>query len=267
MLTYTKNQLLKLSKAEIIMIARKLKIKNYSRKKKIQLINAVMKAINSASETKQSVDISTSSAVGGASSDSVGSSANQETEHINPEPRFDLGKMPEHPPVKKYSELPDSYGDNRLVILPINPHYAMAYWEFTEEFINAKITENGVDQSQIDWVLRLYRLLDFHDKNAPANELKDYILYGMTKKYYLDIPAPGFKYFLDFGMKDQKGNFYQIARSNTVNIPLPEIRQSGNEEWGMPDGQKFVQVADSGSSSKIWERMVTEKGPSSSGTR
>lgn len=243
---YTKEKLSELKRADLVEIAKKLQIKNYSRKKKTQLISAiikeqdaeVMKTVKDKKEKTPQVSKRKilKEEMEKLDSDHKEFSQSEEIVKEVSDSRFDLGKIKEHPSLKRYEELPDSYGDNKIVLLVRDPQMIMAYWELTPDFLSDKLNETGLHDQSVEFMLRLNRI-----NGSPRHW--DYPLYTMTRNYYIEVPESGKSYQVDFGVKTPGGDFVTLIRSNIVNVPRETMSSLVDEQWmTLADEESFREL-------------------------
>jgi len=235
---YTKEKLAELKRADLVEIAKKLQIKNYSRKKKVQLINAVIKAQDIKGEASATPKKKEVAAVAQKKSlkDEIEKLDSDHKEYTRSEDvgqevsdsRFDLGKIKEHPSLKRYEELPNAYGDNKIVLLVRDPQMVMAYWELTPKYLSQKLDEAGLGEQSVDFILRLYQV-----DAVQGHTIRhyDYPLYTMTRNYYFEVPESGKSYQVDFGVITPSGDFVTLVRSNVVSVPRETMSPEVDEQW------------------------------------
>ena len=114
---------------------------------------------------------------------------------------------------ERLPELPDSYGDNRIVLMPRDLSWLFTYWDLTAEYKEAARAAGGSVQA-----LRLYDVTgsDFDGTNAHAmieHECADW-----ARSWYIPTPAPDRDYVVEIGYRggDQ---WFPLARSNRVSVP------------------------------------------------
>ncbi|RMD45603.1 MAG: hypothetical protein D6834_03465, partial [Aquificota bacterium] len=121
MTRFTKKELENLKRIDLVQIAKDRKIKNYSRMKKTQLIRAILKSQEQAPDkSKKSMKTAESKKI----KEKVLQAELKKQEasvkkHVeaeptdytdSPESRYDLGKIKEYPSLKRYQDLPETYG-------------------------------------------------------------------------------------------------------------------------------------------------------------
>ncbi len=101
--------------------------------------------------------------------------------------------------------LPESYNEDRLVILVRDPYLAYAYWDFSKKTIK----DFGLDKEGSKIIIRTYDIeKKFFDLELPAQ----------MRNCYFQLPHPGKKYYSEIGVV-RNNKFIPIARSNEINVP------------------------------------------------
>jgi len=136
----------------------------------------------------------------------------------------------------KEFRFPPGYGDNKIVLLIRDPWWIFAYWEVLrckEEGIIRKIESNGDVSAKS--VLRVYDVtgVNFNGKNA--NSFFDIDLKGSATNWYINVGTPDRSWVVDIGIVSKRGDFYLLARSNSVRTPRFGISDQLDAEWMMPE--------------------------------
>ncbi|PZO20027.1 MAG: Rho termination protein [Leptolyngbya foveolarum] len=112
------------------------------------------------------------------------------------------------------SELPDGYGESRIVLLPRDPQWAYAYWDIPHEH-KQELRQQGGDRL----ALRFYDVTDV-DLNAQApHSLQQYDCGEVAREWYLPIPVSDRDYTLEIGYICNDGRWLVLSRSASVRIP------------------------------------------------
>jgi len=125
-------------------------------------------------------------------------------------------------------ELPPTYEKDKLVLMPVNPHWIHAYWDFSPQTL--RLIESLSPGSQV--VLRLHDVtyIIFDGTNSHRTfEVGVDVRY--TRNYYFNVPTAGADYLLELGYKDPNGNFVVLMRSNVCRVPRNFPSPSTRERW------------------------------------
>ena len=121
------------------------------------------------------------------------------------------------PSIRSQGILPEKYGANRVVLLPVAPGKVHVYWEFVlqqpcfagRDSCNQPFS--GDDPRRTRAVLRFYQVAD--KAEAPYLDLE---VDSYSGNRYVDIPTTGGVYVVAFGFKAATGDFFPAIRSEAV---------------------------------------------------
>jgi len=125
-------------------------------------------------------------------------------------------------------ELPDSYGETRVVLLMVDPYLVHAYWEVSPDTLREAKSRIG-DSAQA--VLRFYEASGSFDVDVDLR----------ARNWYVSLWSADKSYRVDLGLRD--GGFVRLARSNVVSTPpaLPRVDA----------GERFMRVGAPGTPAEI----------------
>ncbi|MFH1873939.1 MAG: DUF4912 domain-containing protein [Pseudomonadota bacterium] len=152
------------------------------------------------------------------------------------ESKFNIG-VPENAQAIPLYELPGEYHKDRAVILTISPDFVFAYWGVCQQSMqdaiskighNAKLTLRFYDISQVDQV-----------SNAPCWDVE---VFDRLGNWYLRLDYPEQKLYMEVGLKNEAGYFYNLSHSNIIKLPRRFIAPPKPLKWMVvsPDGQKVI---------------------------
>lgn len=155
--------------------------------------------------------------------------------------RIEDSKYYAGPVVQKFEsarpfELPQGYGDNKIVLLVRDPYWIYSYWEMSLSRIAEIKREIGPDVfSSSREFLRVY--------NVDNWDAFDIEVTGSAKNWYINVPQCNASYCADIGFKTPDGRFIAAARSNTVTTPLDRMSDVIDEQWMIPDWDKMYSLS------------------------
>lgn len=154
-------------------------------------------------------------------------------------------------PIKEDLTLPDTYQKDKLVAMPVNPHWIHFYWDFSEENL-ALLKSHEVAKV----VLRVYDVtyIEFDGTNAHRTFEISIDPFNL-KNYYLNIPVPGAHYLGEIGYYDIKGGYKVLMRSNLCKIPVNSPSQSTRERWMDLRKRRRIVMPSGGMLTPIVERI------------
>ena len=130
--------------------------------------------------------------------------------------------------------LPERYGEDRLVILPRDPHNIFAYWEIspqTREALERRAAEEG--RPEINFCLRVYKYA--WSEEEAVEGFFDIEVSGDNNNWYIEVPDADRYYHVELGWKTPQSSFRSLLRSNLIRTPRDSISDLIDENWQLPD--------------------------------
>ena len=112
------------------------------------------------------------------------------------------------------SELPDGYGESRIVLMPRDPQWAYAYWDIPNEHKQELRNQGGRRLA-----LRFYDVTDIDINYQSPHSLQQYECGEMSREWYLPIPVSDRDYAVEVGYICDDGRWLMLSRSVPVRIP------------------------------------------------
>ena len=185
-------------------VASEYKISRYSRMRKAQLLASITEAIKKTEEEGFSQN----------------QSATQEEQQVKAK-KFEVGQedslsLRENLASvdRDLGELPDGYGESRIVLMPRDPQWAYAYWDVPNAH-KEELRRQGGQQL----ALRIYDTTDIDINNQAPHSVQEYLCDEMAREWYLPIPVSDRDYVADIGYRCADGRWLVLARSASVSIP------------------------------------------------
>jgi len=117
------------------------------------------------------------------------------------------------------SDLPRAYGRSRLVVLPIDPYHAHAYWEVTlEDRIALNELWSAGPEAERTWVLRFHDITQVEFDGTNAHHRFDVPVFASARSRYVDFWSPGRSYLVELGVLTG-GAFFPACRSKPLHLP------------------------------------------------
>lgn len=136
-------------------------------------------------------------------------------------------------PASNGFELPERYGEDKLVLLVRDPWWIYAYWEVTPE--HEKEVSDLVMRHGSAIQAKVLRVYDVTDKNFPKHHSFFDIEIGFSNNWYVDVGAPDRQWVAEVGFRTRDGRFFALVRSNVVRTPRFGVSDVLDEEWLLPD--------------------------------
>lgn len=126
-------------------------------------------------------------------------------------------------------DLPDNYGDHRLVLIARDPRWVFCYWETDPAKREEGYRKLGKSPGQTRWILRVYSLPA--DKKGARTIFADLGVDFSSCKTYLELFPSGAAFSAELGLMDQQGNFAAIVASNRIELPPDRPSENFDERW------------------------------------
>lgn len=127
--------------------------------------------------------------------------------------------------------IPFEYGKNRIVLLIVDPKFVFIYWEVQSDRMHEAVSKIGHNAK-----------LTLRFKNLETNNVWDVSIYERVGNWYLKLDHPEQRLAVDVGMKNDRGDFYSLATSNTMKLPRAGLAPRGPIKWMLvlPTGEKLI---------------------------
>ena len=183
-------------------VASEYKISRYSRMRKAQLLSSIKEAIKKAEQTRF-----------------IQNSSDMQEEQQVKVSKFEVGQEEDSMAAlasvdEDLGELPDGYGESRIMLLPRDPQWAYAYWDIPSEH-KEELRRQGGQQL----ALRIYDVTDIDINSQAPHSVQEYLCDEMAREWYLPIPVSDREYVADIGYRCADGRWLVLARSANVSIP------------------------------------------------
>ncbi|AGY60280.1 DUF4912 domain-containing protein [Gloeobacter kilaueensis] len=111
-------------------------------------------------------------------------------------------------------DLPDGYGESRIVILPRDPQWAYVYWDVPNEHREELRRQGGQQLS-----LRLYDVTDLSFNGYNSHSVQEFPIDELAREWYLPISISDRDFVVDIGYRAADSRWLVLARSASVRIP------------------------------------------------
>ena len=112
------------------------------------------------------------------------------------------------------SDLPEGYGESRIVLMPRDPQWAYVYWDVTNEHKEELRRQGGYRLA-----LRFYDVTDIDFNSQTSHSVQQYECDEIAREWYLPIPVSDRDYGVEIGYICGDGRWLVLARSAPVRIP------------------------------------------------
>lgn len=155
--------------------------------------------------------------------------------------KFYMGEVP-WPVAPTPRELPGGYGDNKIVLMVIDPWWAHSYWEVSRDKVQEGLRVLGTTLDDTKSVLRVYDVTGLEGTERSHHSF-DIELKGLANSWYLHLNTPDRSHRVDIGLLTREGKFFCLARSNTVTLPRASMSDVIDERWLSQDFEKLYALS------------------------
>lgn len=174
-------------------------ISRYSRMRKSQMISAIQSMQRNSSSPTPSRTLEAQEEVGAAKFQ-LGQASFSSTALAS----VDVG----------LADLPEGYGESRVVLLPRDPQWAFTYWDIPNDHKQDLRRQGGQQLA-----LRLYDVTDLSLDYQSPHSIQEYPCDELAREWYLPIPVSDRDYIVDIGYRTADGRWLVLARSTPVRVP------------------------------------------------
>jgi hypothetical protein len=156
--------------------------------------------------------------------------------------KFDVGVPTRDLSAKIPRDLPAGYEKDRIVLMVRDPYWLHCYWELTRRAIQRAEAALGQDWHGAKPILRLLDVAGGDTSSRSEAIVKDIDIHGGCNNWYIDVANPPRSYRIDIGYLSKRGQFYALARSNTVTTPRAGVSDLIDENWADLDPKKADRI-------------------------
>ena len=227
-MTEEPNSLLEMTLRQLRKVASRLGVSRYSRMRKDELLQAIQNAEAAAPASETSQALNPSPMANSPVNPSIAATPMSSTSPTNEESlrsqeqveaaKYELGSRESIVALASVdeglSELPDGYGDSRIVLMPRDPQWAFVYWDVPNDHKEEMRRQGG---QQI--ALRLCDATDIDLNHQAPHSVQEYPCDELAREWYLPIPVSDRDYAIEIGYRCGDGRWLMLCRSSTVRIP------------------------------------------------
>ncbi|MCM1981310.1 DUF4912 domain-containing protein [Lyngbya confervoides] len=218
--------LIEMTLRQLRKVASRLGVSRYSRMRKEELLSAIQSLSPEAPSQPYEETMTDSPAstpfISGSTPSSPGPGANQRSGLPSQErveaAKFELGSEEAVAELASVDEglpdLPEGYGESRIVLLPRDPQWAFVYWDVPNEHKEDLRRQGG---QQI--ALRLCDATDIDITLQAPHSVQEYPCDELAREWYLPIPVSDRDYVIEIGYRCADGRWLLLTRSAVVHIP------------------------------------------------
>lgn len=208
------DELEKISKKELLSLARERKVKTESTMTREELVEK-LRSVVLQNEISRLVQEKTA----GSPEQLPSFPAQGEKQTITKEKRLEQGEF----------ELPLSYQETVIVLLVRDPYWIYTYWDFHPQ-LQAELAQLFHGWEKVPLALRVHNL-SRAKSGAGGPGYYDISINHAANNWYINVGEAGKEYQVELGYYDPGGIFRVLARSNRVTTPPDRISDLVDEEW------------------------------------
>jgi len=126
------------------------------------------------------------------------------------------------------TDLPDIQARTHCVLIPRDPNYIYAYWNYTQEDIDKLRNQLKFEDGDSQLILRVYDISQVRFNGSNANHTWDLDVGFSAKDWYIHVWQDNADYCAEFGIRYGEDQFIPLMRSNTVRTP-PKSASTRND--------------------------------------
>ncbi|MBE9095944.1 DUF4912 domain-containing protein [Tychonema sp. LEGE 07203] len=111
-------------------------------------------------------------------------------------------------------DLPNGYGESRVVLMPRDPEWAYTYWDIPNDRKQEMRRQGGQQLA-----LRIYDVTDVNLEIQSPHSIQEYPCDELAREWYVPIPVSDRDYAIDIGYRCADGRWLILARSAQVRVP------------------------------------------------
>jgi hypothetical protein len=129
------------------------------------------------------------------------------------------------------TQIPWSYGVDRVTAAAIDPDRLFVYWEVTDPAIERARAALGKGGAGAWLNLRVYDTSGLIFDGTNAHSYFDHAIDRNTRQWFFHVGKPTSTAFVELGMRSSEGYFARIVRSARVDFPRREPAPWTDPEW------------------------------------
>lgn len=116
---------------------------------------------------------------------------------------------------------------DRLVVMVRDPYWLHAFWELAPQSVERAQSALGQHWHATKPVIRVFHVA----ADGAASLQREIVIHGGVNHWYIDVQNPPQQYRMEIGFLTAAGQFFCLARSNTVTTPPAGTSDSVDENW------------------------------------
>jgi len=136
-------------------------------------------------------------------------------------------------------DLHESYGETRVVLIPVEPYMVHVYWEVASDELEKAKDRLDDNDGRSQTILRFYDVSNIFFDGTNAHSFFDVPIELESRSRYVHLWSPDKSYFVELGLKTADDRFFPLVRSNVAKTPsawpAPKADQRDTAVHGNPE--------------------------------
>lgn len=136
-----------------------------------------------------------------------------------------VSPLPPTRPKKNYNDLPWSYGETELVLMPVDPFTVHVFWDFSPE------DWQSVMSRRQPVLIRVYDVTMIRFNGTNAHSYFDVPVALEAQNWYVSLWSAEKSLCAELGWTLPDGSFQRIVRSNVIQTPRASVSSYEDARW------------------------------------
>jgi len=129
------------------------------------------------------------------------------------------------------TELPVLQARTHCVLIPRDPDFIYAYWDYTQKDIDRLRERSRSQDGDLQLVLRVYEITRINFNGSNAKSSWDLEVGNSKKNWYIQVWQDNADYCVELGMRCGEDHFVPLMRSNIVRTPPKTTSKRNDLIW------------------------------------
>ncbi len=129
------------------------------------------------------------------------------------------------------TELPALQSRTHCVLIPRDPNFIYAYWDYTQEDIDRARNQLKFESEDSQLILRIYDITGVEFRGSNANYSWDLDVGFTSKNWYVHVWQDNADYCAELGIRSGNNHFIPLTRSDVVHTPPKSMSQRNDLIW------------------------------------
>jgi hypothetical protein len=127
--------------------------------------------------------------------------------------------------------LPLEKGRDRLILMVRDAYWLHAHWDVTRQSVERARVSIAEHWHTAKPVLRMIKLDDNGTTSNAETVYRDIEIHGGVRNWYIEVETAERSFKVLMGYVTSNGRFFELARSNTVVMPIPGGKEAADDHW------------------------------------